>query len=202
MFYTEQVSPHFGFLPLKTQFLRVRDNKLGTEIVLSDLIQLPNGLWYPQRIRTGSPDPKEAITYTITRISIEPIPGEVFTPKIPPGTFVHDHVAGLVYTTEAGDIDGRAVENGLQDDGVERQNALDQYVNKADELESEQANDQPAQADGNVAKESGSSSDAKGVATRVLRDGLGPVWKVVLLVAAVGILAVLLIWARWKKLTL
>lgn len=92
------VSPEFNFLPMKRQVFRTSDGKLGAEMVLSNLVQLPNGLWYPKTIRTGSPDPEFAFTYSISKISIDPIPEEFFSPEFPSNTRVEDKVLNVSYT--------------------------------------------------------------------------------------------------------
>lgn len=91
------ISPQRNFLPIKRQVYNTKDGKLMSETVLSNLVQLPNGLWFPKSIRFGSPDPEWAIYQEITNISIEPIPEDFFKPAFPEGTEVVDEVLGLRY---------------------------------------------------------------------------------------------------------
>jgi len=191
------ISPQRGFLPLKMQFVRASDNKLGREVVLSDLTRLPKGLWYPRRIREGSPDPKEATTYDLKKISTEPIAEEFFTPKIPPGTFVHDHVLGLTYTTEVGDADPGAL--GITGDAsaVAPEKVLDQYVAKANEQESQGATGGSSMQG---QSEPGVSSSEKGPPLGASDPDSGRARSVVLVLLVTGVLLALLAWAGWKKL--
>jgi len=91
------LSPERNFLPMKKQIFNVKDGKLMSETVLSNLIQLPNGLWFPKSIRSGSPDPQWAIYQEISNISIDPISEKLFTPEFPPDTEVVDEVLSLRY---------------------------------------------------------------------------------------------------------
>jgi|GEM_PF-3484425 len=95
------VSPERGFLPLKQQVLRTNTDMLS-ETALYDLIQLPNGLWYPRRILSPADPPgiaKPAIfhCYDIRKISIEPLTKEFFTLAFPPGTRVIDDLLKAVW---------------------------------------------------------------------------------------------------------
>jgi hypothetical protein len=91
------LSPEHNSLPMKRQIFNNKDGKLMSETVLSNLVQLPNGLWFPQSIRSGSPDPEWAIYQEISKISIDPIPEDFFTPDFPAGTDVSDEVLGINY---------------------------------------------------------------------------------------------------------
>jgi len=91
------ISPERNFMPLKRQIILVKDGKLMQEMVLSNLVQLPNGLWFPKSIRFGSPDPQWASYQEISKISIDPIPEKIFTPEFPADTEVVDEVLGLRY---------------------------------------------------------------------------------------------------------
>jgi hypothetical protein len=195
------ISPSYNFLPLKVQFVRVRDGRLGTETALSDLIRLPNGLWYPRRIRTGSPDPNEAVTCTITEISIEPIPKEVFTPKIPPGTLVFDYVLGLTYATEVGESVVEGLSGLPQQDGGVTQKVLDEYVSRADEEVGDQETGGAVQTDTNMGMEPEPSARGDGLDVRPSDTAFAHVWKVVLLVSGMGVFAAILIWFCWKRLS-
>jgi len=97
------VSPEHNFLPLKRQLIRA-DGSLISETALYNLIQLPNGMWYPRVIRSpadppGAPNPRIAHIYNISKISIEPIPEEFFSPEFPPNTYVIDDIQKVSYTT-------------------------------------------------------------------------------------------------------
>jgi hypothetical protein len=93
------ISPEWGFLPLKRKLWL--DGKPLTGTALYDLVQLPNGMWYPQTIRhvPGDPNAICVSTTSISKISIEPIPVEFFTPEFPPNTRVVDEILGISYTT-------------------------------------------------------------------------------------------------------
>ena len=192
------VSPDYGFLPLKVQVLRARDNKLGREVVLSSLTSLPNGLWYPQRIRQGSPDPREATTYDIKKISVQPIAEEFFTPKIPSATSVQDHVLGLTYTTEVGNDVG--IKDPYPFTTVVAQNvalaskALDEYVEEADkqELQGEKA------GTNEVHTEDSAESRIVGFGPSSSGANLRRIGQLVLFLLAAGALIALLIRLYWK----
>ena len=91
------ISPERNFLPLKRQVFRTETGTMIAEMVLSDLVHLPNGLWFPQSIRSGSPDPEYALYQEITHISVDPIPEKSFAPDFPAGTDVSDEVLGINY---------------------------------------------------------------------------------------------------------
>jgi len=97
------VSPERNFLPLKRQIMRTGGRFLS-ETALYDLVQLPNGMWYPKTVRSpadppGFPNPRIVHIYNISKISIEPIPEEFFTPDFPPNTRVYDEILKASYTT-------------------------------------------------------------------------------------------------------
>jgi len=97
------VSPKHNFLPLKRQLIRT-DGSMITETALYNLIELPNGMWYPRVIRSpadppGAPNPRIAQIYDISKISIEPIPEEFFGLEFPPNTDVIDDILKVSYTT-------------------------------------------------------------------------------------------------------
>jgi len=97
------VSPERGFLPLKRQLMQT-GGRFYSETALYDLVQLPNGMWYPKTIRSpadppGAPNFVYTTTYNISNISIEPIPKEFFTPEFPPNTHVIDDITKTSYTT-------------------------------------------------------------------------------------------------------
>jgi hypothetical protein len=97
------VSPERGFLPLKRQVMQT-GGRFYSETALYDLVQLPNGMWYPKTIQSPA-DPPGAhnfvytTTCNISKISIDPIPKEFFTPDFPPNTYVIDDVLKTSYTT-------------------------------------------------------------------------------------------------------
>lgn len=97
------VSPERSFLPLKRQIIDV-DGTMLSETALYDLVQLPNGMWYPKTIRSpaeppGIAHPAVAHIYDISKISIDPIPEEFFAPAFPPNTHVVDDILKVTYTT-------------------------------------------------------------------------------------------------------
>jgi hypothetical protein len=97
------VSPERSFLPLKRQII-ASDGTMLSETALYDLVQLPNGMWYPKTIRSpaeppGIPQPSVAHIYEISRILIDPIPEGFFTPAFPPNTRVVDDILKVTYTT-------------------------------------------------------------------------------------------------------
>jgi len=97
------VSPERNFLPLKFQLVRA-NGELAWETALYDLMQLPNGIWYPKTIRSpadppGMRDPQILEIHSISKISIDPLPDDFFRPKFPPGTRVLDNILNASYTT-------------------------------------------------------------------------------------------------------
>jgi len=81
------VSPQRNFLPMKKQV--IVGGRMRTEIALYDLVQLPNGMWYPKTVRfpaepSGIPDVRLFKIYDISEILIEPIPEGFFKPEFPP----------------------------------------------------------------------------------------------------------------------
>jgi hypothetical protein len=97
------VSPERSFLPLKRQII-ASDGTMLSETALYDLVQLPNGMWYPKTIRSpaepsGIPQPSVAHIYEISRILIDPIPEGFFTPTFPPNTRVVDDILKVTYIT-------------------------------------------------------------------------------------------------------
>jgi len=98
------VSPEHNFLPLKRQ--RVLDSgELTWEVGLYDLIELPNGLWYPKTIQSpaeppGRPDAPWLSVCEILEISVDPITEKFFTLEFPLNTRVSDEVLGVSYTTQ------------------------------------------------------------------------------------------------------
>lgn len=93
------VSPEHNFLPMKRQIIRNQDGWLLSETLLSNLVKLPNGMWYPEAIQHGNPNPELAHIYSISRISIEPISEDFFSPQLPPNTHVYDDILKISYTT-------------------------------------------------------------------------------------------------------
>jgi len=98
------ISADRSYLPLKMQALRDDGNQqqLKADTILSDLVQLENGIWLPGKIVYNSYDPafvEFTRTWNLSSISIDPIPKEFFTPQFPPGTRVHDGILGITYTT-------------------------------------------------------------------------------------------------------
>jgi hypothetical protein len=97
------ISPERNFLPLKLQRLRnARD--FAWETALYDLVQLPNGMWYPKTIRSpadppGTAKPPFVQVYTISKISIDPLTQEFFRPEFPPNTRVLDDILKVSYAT-------------------------------------------------------------------------------------------------------
>ena len=91
------ISPQRNYLPIKKQIYNTKDGKLMSETVLSNLVQLPNGLWFPKSIHFGSPDPNWAIYQENSNISIAPIPKDFFTPDFPTDTDVYDEILGINY---------------------------------------------------------------------------------------------------------
>jgi hypothetical protein len=97
------ISPERNFLPLKRQIMRA-DGTMLSETALYDLVQLPNGMWYPKTIRSpaeppGIVHPSVAHIYDISKISIDPIPEEFFAPAFPANTRVVDDILKVTYTT-------------------------------------------------------------------------------------------------------
>ncbi len=92
------ISPERNYLPLKIQRFRTPGGSKPAEILLSDLIQLPSGLWYPKKIISGvPPDYEYGYNFYISDISVDPIPVEFFTPVFPEDTEVTDEVLGIHY---------------------------------------------------------------------------------------------------------
>jgi hypothetical protein len=91
------VSPERDFLPLKSQTFRGDNGRLLSDMVLSDLVQLPNGLWFPKSICIGSLDPEWAWYQEITKISVDSIPVGFFALEFPKGTEVVDDILGIRY---------------------------------------------------------------------------------------------------------
>lgn len=97
------VTPERNFLPLKWQIIKTGKSMLS-ETALYDLVQLSNGMWYPKTVRSpadppGLSNPRLAHIYNISKISIDPIPEEFFTPEFPPNTRVYDEILKASYTT-------------------------------------------------------------------------------------------------------
>jgi len=97
------ISPERNFLPLKRQISKT-GGRLLSETALYELVQLPNGMWYPKIIRSpdeppGAPNPRMTQVYNISKISIEPITEEFFSPEFSPGTYVIDDINKVSYTT-------------------------------------------------------------------------------------------------------
>jgi hypothetical protein len=96
------VAPERNFLPLKSEVMYTHGRML-TQIVCRDLVQLPNGHWYPKEIQIPGDDfprsPHTVHIYHISRISIDPIPEEFFTPDFPPDIRVYDEILGIRYRT-------------------------------------------------------------------------------------------------------
>lgn len=97
------VSPQRNFLPIKRQIMQT-GGRLLSETALYNLVQLPNGLWYPKTIQSpadppGAPNPAFVTTYSISEISVDPIPQEFFSPKFPPNTQVYDDILKVSYKT-------------------------------------------------------------------------------------------------------
>ncbi len=98
------ISPERNFLPLKIQRLR-SGGELSWETELCDLVQLPNGMWYPKIIRSpadppGTPKPPMLQIYNISKISIDPLPDKFFEFKFPPNTRVIDDILKITYITK------------------------------------------------------------------------------------------------------
>lgn len=98
------VSPERNFLPMKRQFVKTGGARLLMGTVLHDLIQLPNGAWYPKKIQSpavplGDPTPAYFLIYEVSKISIAPIPKEFFSPEFTPNTHVIDDILKVSYTT-------------------------------------------------------------------------------------------------------
>ncbi len=97
------VATERNFLPLKRQIMRA-DGEMLTETALYDLVQLPNGMWYPKTIRSpadppGIQKPRLAHIYNISKISTDAIQDEFFKPEFPPNTRVLDDILKVSYTT-------------------------------------------------------------------------------------------------------
>ena len=135
------ISPERNFLPIKVQVIRTRDERLLSETVLSNLVQLSNGLWFPKAIQCGSPDPFNAAKYSISKISVDPVPEELFKPAFPPNTFINDYVIGISYSNQEAEDIGLIglgqVDNSIQQNPVLVQKKLDDYVDEAKKQENE-----------------------------------------------------------------
>lgn len=97
------VSPERNFLPLKCQVMQT-GGRLLSETAVYKPVQLPNGMWYPNIVRSpadppGAPNPAYVHTYNISKISIDSIPEDFFRPAFPPNTRVLDDILKVTYTT-------------------------------------------------------------------------------------------------------
>lgn len=98
------VSPERGFLPVKREFKRPGGESLFMGTIVRQLVQLPNGAWYPMQIQSpalplDAPRPRYFLTYEISKISVKPIPSDFFSFNFPPGTRVWDDILKVSYLT-------------------------------------------------------------------------------------------------------
>lgn len=195
------ICPERSFLAIKTRLVFNRNRKRILERSLSDLVQLPNGMWYPKRIEYGKPTLQaDAFAYTVEEISVAPLPQEFFRPAIPPNTHVTDHVAQLSYTTQEGDslglVDGSLetpVAMGVSDSngGVQRnyaaaERALEEYV--------EDAKDQAEKLG-----ENGSEEDILGIADVSDQETGVAMWIIVFVGIAATVVVLAMKRRSWKR---
>jgi len=135
------VCPELNFLPLRVHFVRHSDNRVTTYYDTSDFIKLPNGLYYPQKLTYLDSDSKPYSTWSMSNISLEPLPVEFFRPPLPLNTHVTDNILKISYnTSDAMDIgleDVGHVEDGSHTGSEPQQNpnlaqkSLENYADKA-----------------------------------------------------------------------
>ena len=117
------ISPSRSFLPMKVHVLRHKDNRLLSELFLEKLVELPNGIWYPQSFRFGSPSPEHCCRCAISDVSVDPIPKDFFHLKLPPNTVVYDYVLNMKYIVERETSGQPGMDQIMQEiDGGVRQN--------------------------------------------------------------------------------
>jgi len=95
------VAPDHNFMPVKLA-ISSQNSPLMLHIrEMSDLHQLPNGLWYAGRIRVqyGIPEQGLLATYTVRSISCETVKPADCRMEVPAGAYVHDLVSKRDYRT-------------------------------------------------------------------------------------------------------
>jgi hypothetical protein len=109
------VAPDRGFLPVKLQLIRgeegawlqsgLREGEVWHERGLHDLIELAEGMWYPQTIYFPDEPPAAkpedlavSQVHNIRNISIDEVPDDLFDFAFPPNTRVLDAVLDVSYT--------------------------------------------------------------------------------------------------------
>ena len=138
-------SPQYNFLPLKVRAVLDPDRNKISEYYLSELFKLPNGMFFPQTITFIVPDSGTWQTIKFKKISIAPIPEDIFRPKAPIGTHVTDHLLKVSYTVgDAADAglaeinnlpnntnSGDSNTNGVKQNTELTQKKLEEYIDSA-----------------------------------------------------------------------
>lgn len=92
------VCPERGYLVVRNSFRRATD-EAGVDRILTDLVQLSNGMWYAKTITRVAPkDPNWRIVQTVSKVSADPLPDAAFQIDFPANTHVTDQVLQRSYT--------------------------------------------------------------------------------------------------------